>query len=349
MHCYSDSFDRPYEGELSTDEARAMLDDLAAYGVPVLLMSGGEPLARPDLFELAAYAHARGIRTTLSTNGTLITPEIARRIRDTDFGYVGISLDGIGPRHDKFRGSRGAFAATVNGIRNCRAVGQRVGLRLTLTRRTVQDLPNIFRLIEEENINRACFYHLVTAGRGRRIAGDQLAHEELRATIEMIFSQAEAWHRAGRDIELLTVDNHTDSALLYLKVLRERGPEEAERIRGLLRRSGGNASGIAIGHIDNLGDVHPDQFTWGVTLGNVRLRPFSAIWADTSSPTLAALKERQPYLPPRCQGCQFLDICNGNLRARALAASGNLWGDDPACYLTDEEIAPQRSELAAAG
>lgn len=257
---------------------------------------------------------------------------------------MGISLDGIGPHHDKFRGKRGAFEEALAGIRNCRAVGQRVGLRLTLTRRTVADLPAIFQLIEDEGIQRACFYHLVYAGRGRRIMGDQLASEELRAAVEAIFAQAQDYHHRGKDVELLTVDNHADGALLYRKMLREEGPERAAAVRALLRRSGGNSSGIAIGHVDNLGNIHPDQFTWNVTLGNVREQPFSAVWTDLSNPVVAALKDRRAWLPERCQGCQFLDICNGNFRARAWAATGNLWGDDPACYLTDEEILPGAEE-----
>ncbi|MCX6021683.1 MAG: radical SAM protein [Chloroflexi bacterium] len=344
MHCYSDSFDHPYQGELTTREAGVMLADLAAFGVPALLLSGGEPLLRPDLFELAEEARSLGLRITLSTNGTMITPETARRIKDIGFGYVGISLDGIGPHHDKFRGKRGAFDEALAGVRNCLAAGQRVGLRLTLTRRTVADLPAIFQLIEDEGIQRACFYHLVAAGRGRRIYGDQLSPQELRTTVESIFAQAETYAAQGKNIELLTVDNHADGALRYLKALRGRGPSEAERIRGLLRRNGGNSSGVAIGHIDNLGDIHPDQFTWGVTLGNVRLRPFSEVWTDLRIPAMAALKDRTVFLPKRCQGCRFLDMCNGNLRARPWAAAGDLWGMDPACYLTDEEIAPVAGE-----
>ncbi|MBI4496667.1 MAG: radical SAM protein [Chloroflexi bacterium] len=344
MHCYSDSFDKAYPGELTTAEARAMLEDLAAFGVPVLLLSGGEPLLRPDLFDLIAHAHSLGLRTTLSTNGTLITPELARRIKEVGCGYVGISLDGIGPHHDKFRGKRGAFEEALAGIRNCRAVGQRVGLRLTLTQRTVADLPAIFRLIEEEDIQRACFYHLVYAGRGRRIMGDQLAPEELRTAVEAIFAQAQDYARHGQDIELLTVDNHADGALLYLRVLREQGPERAAAVRALLRRSGGNSSGVAIGHVDNLGNIHPDQFTWNVTLGNIREQPFSQAWSDLGNPLMAAFKERRALLPGRCQGCRFVDICNGNFRARAWAATGDLWGEDPACYLTDEEIAPAADE-----
>ncbi|MBM2826455.1 MAG: putative heme d1 biosynthesis radical protein NirJ1, partial [Dehalococcoidia bacterium] len=311
---------------------------LAEFGVPVLLLSGGEPLTRGDIFELAEYAHTLGIRTTLSTNGTLITPDVAQRIKEVGFGYVGISIDGIGEHNDKFRGKRGAYAEAMEGIRNCRAIGQRVGLRMTLTRRNLEDMPAIFDLIEQENIDRACFYHLAYTGRGRRITQFELSHEETRASVVYIFNRTLDFHRRGLEKEILTVDNHVDGPLLYLKVKEEQGPERAQEVWDLLMRNGGNNSGVAIGHIDNLGNVHPDQFTWSVELGNVLEQPFSKIWQDTSNPMVAGLKNRSALLPQRCQECRFLEMCNGNFRARALFATGDFWGMDPACYLTDEEI-----------
>lgn len=349
MHCYADSFDKPYEGELSDLEARAMLEDMAAFGVPVLLLSGGEPLYRDNLFGIAEYAHSLGIRTTLSTNGTLITPEVASQIKDSGFGYVGISLDGIGAIHDKFRGKRGAFDAALQGIRNCLAVGQRVGLRLTLTRRTANNLPAIFDLVEREGIDRVCFYHLVYSGRGRRIVGDTLSHDETRTALDYIFTKALEFHQRGLDKEILTVDNHADAGYLYLTVEREQGLERAKEVWDLLHSNGGNNSGVAIGHVDNMGNVHPDQFSWSEDLGNVRDRPFSEIWQDVSNPIMSGLKNRMPLLPQRCQECDFLEICNGNFRARAQFATGDPWGMDPACYLTDDEIIGPWPPLGASG
>jgi radical SAM protein with 4Fe4S-binding SPASM domain len=324
-----------------------MIRDLGAYGVPVLLLSGGEPLARADLFELAALAHACGMRTTLSTNGTLITPAVAERIKAAGFGYVGVSLDGLGRQHDKFRGQIGAFEAALAGIRHCIAVGQRVGLRLTLTRRTVGALPEIFELVEREGISRVCFYHLVASGRGRRIARDALSAAETRQAVDAIISAAARWRAEGREIEALTVDNHADGPYLYLRTLRERGPAAAAEIWEMLRRNGGNGSGVTVGHIDNLGDIHIDQFSWEHRCGNVRERPFSALWEEAGDPLLAGLRDRRTRLPARCQRCAFVELCNGNFRARAHAASGDWWGADPACYLTDEEIASAPPALAA--
>ncbi|MFQ6099090.1 MAG: radical SAM protein, partial [Armatimonadota bacterium] len=210
IHCYADSENRPYQGELTTDEGKALIRDLADFGVPALLFSGGEPLMRKDVFELASYARQLGVRPTLSTNGTLITPEVARRIKDAGFTYVGISLDGIGEVNDHFRGKVGAFEKAVEGFRNCRAVGQRVGLRLTLTHHNYEHLHRIFDFIEQEGIDRACFYHLAYAGRGRGIIGDDLSRTETRNALDVILDRTRDFYARGLEKNVLTVDNHVD-------------------------------------------------------------------------------------------------------------------------------------------
>jgi radical SAM protein with 4Fe4S-binding SPASM domain len=323
-----------------------MLSDFAEFGVPVVLLSGGEPLTRIDILDLAVYARSLGLRVTLSTNGTLITPYIAKRIAEIGVGYVGISLDGMEATHDSFRGQAGAFEAAMEGLRSCRAAGVKTGLRLTLTRHTVRDLDGLFEIVDREGIERVCFYHLVPSGRGRFLQDDMLTPRETRAVVETIIQRSDDYVRHGVPIEILTVDNHTDAAYLYLWALREKGPEVAERIRAVARRSGGNRSGIAIAHVDFRGQVHPDQFWWQAALGNVRLKPFSTIWSDPSNQLLLDLRDRKGLLKGRCHDCRFLDICNGNFRARAAAQTGDHWAPDPACYLSDEEIA---ENLAVAG
>lgn len=334
VHCYADAENRAYAGELTTAEAEAMIDDLALLKAPVLLISGGEPLMREDLLHLIRYAGSRGIRCTLSTNGTLIDPAMALKIRETGVTYVGISLDGIGPEHDSYRGQPGSFDAALAGIRNCLAVGQKVGLRYTLSRPNLDQLPAIFDLIETERIPRACFYHLVYSGRGERMADGALSRQETRQALDLIIDKAKA---LGPGTEILTVDNHSDGIYLYLKALRET-PEKAERIRSLLNLNGGNRSGIAIGCIDPFGGVHPDQFSWNHSLGNIRELPFSQLWTTEAPPLLKALRDRKSLLEGRCGRCAWVDRCNGNFRARAEAASGRYWAEDPGCCLADEEI-----------
>lgn len=337
-HCYMDSDSRRYNDELTTEEAKKFIDDLAEFKVPVLLFSGGEPLIRPDFFELAAYAAVKGIRPTLSTNGTLITREVAQEIKSIGVGYVGISLDGLAAVNDKFRGVEGAFKLAMRGIENCVAVGQRVGLRFTINHHNFEELDKIFDFIEAEKINRICFYHLVYSGRGSQMLDEDITPAESRQAMDTIIRRTKDFARRGLDKEILTVDNHCDGVYMYLKALADGDDETAAQIKKFIVMNGGNRSGIAFGEVDPLGYVHPDQFTQHHTFGNVRERKFGDIWTDTSNPILAGLKNRKSLLKGRCAKCKFLDACNGNFRTRAEAVTGDFWASDPSCYLTDKEI-----------
>ncbi len=332
IHCYSNSENRNYPNELSTEEAKTFIDDLAEFRVPVLLFSGGEPMLREDLFELAGYAVKRGIRAVLSTNGTQITPKGAEQLKASGVSYVGVSVDGAEETNNKFRATPGAFQAALDGIRNCKQAGVKPGLRFTVTKYNLADVPKIFDLIESEGIPRVCFYHLAYAGRGTKIATDDLTHQQTRDFLDYVLSKAEKLHKTT---EILTVDNHTDSAYLYLK-LRQKNPQQAPKVLELLRQNGGNSTGEGIGCVDAQGYVHPDQFWRHHTLGNIRERKFSEIWTSPD-PLLEGLKKRRSELKGKCSACQFLDICNGNLRVRAEAIYDDVWAPDPACYLTEQE------------
>jgi len=337
VHCYSASADRAYAGELSGSEARRLIDDLADFGAPVLLFSGGEPMLRPDIHDLIAYAVGRGLRAVLSTNGTLIDAEAVARLRDAGLAYVGVSLDGLGEVNDRFRGVPGAFERALAGIRRCRDAGVKVGLRFTITRRNVGEVDGIFDLVRDERIPRVCFYHLVYAGRGTSLMDEDLGAAETRRVVDRIIDRTADLHANHHGPEVLTVDNHADGPYLVLRMQREGHPRAADALQ-LLRMNQGNQSGRGIGCVSWDGAVHPDQFWRHVVLGNVRERPFSEIWTDTSNPLLAKLKDKRPHVTGRCAACRWLDVCGGNFRVRAEAATGNLWAPDPACYLTDEEI-----------
>jgi radical SAM protein with 4Fe4S-binding SPASM domain len=261
-------------------------------------------------------------------------------MKDLGLSYVGVSIDGPETVHDKFRGKKGAFQEALRGIRTCLDTGLRVGIRVTLTKYNHPHLDELFDLVEEENIPRACFYHLAYAGRGDRLQSmhrADLTHEETRDAVETIFRRTMDFHRRGITKDVLTVDNHTDAVYLNLKVRREQ-PERADQVYEMLRWQGGNQSGVAVGDIDNLGNVHADQFSWDYSFGNVRERPFSQIWTDTSDPVMRVLKDRRGHIKGRCSVCPQFDICNGNLRARAESYYGDPWAEDPACYLSDEEL-----------
>ncbi|MGQ9629020.1 MAG: radical SAM protein [bacterium] len=336
-HCYSQSENRIYPDELTTEQARDFIEDVAAFGAPVLLFSGGEPLMRPDLMELGRLAVERGMRAVISTNGTLITPDMAREIKRAGFSYVGISIDGIGETNDRFRGHKGAFEAALQGIRNCRGEGVRVGLRFTISKRNYREIPAIFDLLEKEDIPRCCFHHLVYSGRGGELVDEDLTHEETRDVMDLIFERTLDLYRRGIDKEILTVDNHADGVYLYLR-LRKENTKRAEEVYELLKMNGGNSSGWRIGCVSWNGEVYADQFWRTHSFGNVKVRPFSEIWLDTSDELMAKLRNKRAYVKGRCAICRWLEVCGGNFRARAEAVTGDPWEADPACYLTDSEI-----------
>lgn len=338
LHCYSDSTDRDYPGELTTAEAVSMVEELAAFGAPVLLISGGEPLQRADVIEVAGQAVRRGMRAVLSTNGTLLSDERAQALAAAGISYVGISIDGRPATHDRFRGMAGAFAASMHGVEACQRAGIAVGFRFTLTKRNQTELPWLFDLMRERDVRRLCVYHLAPTGRGARIRGLAPSAEETRAALDRLFDQSEAAEAAGWEWSILTADNHADAPYLWMRVARTQ-PERAAEVRRLLEWNGGNRSGEGIACIDAEGSVYADQFWRWRPLGNVRAQPFSAIWGDDPPPLLRLLRKRTESLPSRCRRCRFLSICNGNFRSRAEAVTGDLWGMDPLCYLTETETA----------
>jgi Fe-coproporphyrin III synthase len=338
VHCYSQSGRATVNpNELSTTDAKALIADLAAFGSPVILFSGGEPLMRPDIFELIDTAVSHGMRAVLSTNGTLINDRTVEQLQHANIGYVGISLDGMEATNDAFRGVPGAFRNALHGIRSCLQAGIKVGLRFTINQRNAGEIEPIFQMLEAEHIPRICFYHLVYAGRGSRMIAEALPLETTRRIVDRIIDLTADLHQREQPKEVLTVDNHCDGPYLYLRMRREQHPR-ADDVLQLLQYNGGNSSGIGIGCVSWDGAVYPDQFWRHYALGNVRDRPFSAIWTDLSEPLLAKLKDRKPFLKGRCARCQWLSICNGNFRVRAEAQTGDVWACDPACYLTDEEI-----------
>ena len=337
VHCYAHAKNMALDSELSTREGKNLLDDLAEFGVPVILFSGGEPLTRKDLPELAAYAVKKGMRAVISTNGTLITHKKAQTLKEIGLSYVGISLDGMEEINDLVRGVKGAFKAALEGIENCKKAGIKVGLRFTINKSNVAEISKIFNLLQEMDIPRACFYNLVYAGRGTELVKEDLSHQESRNAVDLIMDLTKQLHDKGHIKEVLTVDNHADGPYLYLRLLKE-NPERAREVLELLQMNEGNSSGIGIGCVSWDGEVHADQFWRHYSFGNVKDRPFSEIWTDTSDPLMKKIKEKKKHAKGRCATCRWLDICAGNFRVRSEAVTGDIWAPDPACYLTDEEI-----------
>jgi len=337
IHCYASSQEFVEQSELSTEEWLRVLDDLAEFGCPVVLFSGGEPLLHPDIIVLAKHAVESGMRAVISSNGTLLTPEKAEDLASVGLSYIGVSLDGGREIHDRFRGVNGAFDMAIEGLINAREAGIKTGIRFTMTRRNIDDIPMIIKTVEKENIPRICFYHLVYTGRGEELIEEALSLDKTREIVDTIIDHTADLHKRGKNVEVLTVDNHCDGPYLYMRLLHE-NPKRAEEVMDLLKLNGGNSTGLGIGAISWDGSVHPDQFWRNHTLGNVQERPFGDIWTDKNNDFLMKLKNKKNYVTGRCAGCRFLEVCGGNFRARAEAVTGDIWASDPACYLNDREI-----------
>ena len=337
VHCYAKALEEDGSDAISTEQGKAIIDDLSAYGAPVMLFSGGEPLVRRDLVELAHYATGKGMRAVISTNGTLITKEKARELKSVGLSYVGISLDGGEEVHDRFRKVPGSFKKALQGIENCQAEGLKVGLRFTINKRNAGEVPKLFDLVRDLEVPRICFYHLVYSGRGSELMKEDLDHAETRAVVDLIMDRTRELFEQGKPKEVLTVDNHADGPYVWMRMKRE-DPKRAEEVFELLQYNEGNSSGRGIGCISWDGKVHADQFWRDHTFGNVLERPFSQIWDDPQIELLHKLKDKKAHVKGRCAKCQFLNICGGNFRARAEAWHGDVWAEDPACYLTDKEI-----------
>lgn len=327
LHCHSDS-SRRHRPELSTGEAVAMLDDIAALGCPALIVSGGEPLMRRDLLDVIGEARARGLPVTLSTNGTLVTQSVARRLAQLGVTRVSVGMDGTGSVHSAFRGRRVAFDRALRGIRLLRGEGVPVGVAMTLAHSPLSRLCSLMELTREEGIQRACFQHLVPVGRGS--SRPAVAPGTVRRALDEIF--AWAWH--GAPCEVVTAGNPADAAALVLWV-RRRDPVRADALEGILHGAGDGAGRMLVS-IGWDGRVRPDQFWPGPELGSVLTQPLSRIWADPP-PALAELRRRREDPSGSCAPCRFHHVCGGGLASRALAA-GDLLQPDPACHLTDEEI-----------
>ncbi len=339
-HCYATSADKDFPGELSTPQVYAVMDDLKDYGVPVLILSGGEPLMRSDIFDISLRAKAMGFYVGLSSNGTLISRENIAQIVEVGYDYVGVSLDGMRETHDRFRRRQGAFDEALAGIRLCLDAGIKVGMRFTLTRDNARDL---LQLMEREGIDKFYLSHLNYAGRGNKNRGDDAHHQITRAAMNLLIDTCWNQIKRGKAREFVTGNNDADG--VYLLHWAQRNlPDQAGRLAGMLRRWGGNASGVNIANIDNLGNVHPDTMWWDYTLGNVKERAFSTIWEDVSDPLMAGLKCADRPLQGRCALCRQLDICGGNSRTRAWQLTGDPWAEDPGCYLSDQEIGVNSSD-----
>ena len=336
-HCYTVSADVDFPGELSATQAMDTLEDLGRFKIPALILSGGEPLDRRDLFDLAARARKLVRVLALSTNGTRIHGDVADRVADTGFDYVGISIDGIGATNDWFRGVEGAFADALRGVRELKARGVKVGLRFTLTEGNHQHLPDLLKLCDDEGVDKFYLSHLVYAGRGDKNRGEDAAHLRTRAALDLLLERAWDGVSGGTPLDIVTGNNDADAGYFLQWAEARFDAAKVANLRDHLAAWGGNSSGLGVANIDFLGDVHPDTYWSDYTVGSVKTTPFSDLWTGGDK-MLALLRTRPRPLKGRCGACSLRDICGGNTRIRALQLTGDPWAEDPACYLSNAEI-----------
>jgi len=338
-HCYSKSGPgRTTEGELKTAETLGVIDDISDMGVPLILFTGGEPLLREDIWELARHAGGRGLKMALSTNGTLITPEIARRIRDCGIEYAGISLDGArAETHDRFRNSAGAFDKTIRAFAACKEAGLRCGVRVTLTKENCRELESLVDLSLSLGASRFCLYWLVPTGRGSdSYTRLQLGRDEVIKALSILYRKAKETDPTA--MEFLTVDAPQDYIHLLASMERD-GSEDLADARKLLESlKGGCSAGTRVANIDARGNVFPCQFARSpeFLVGNVRDRPFSELWSDSTNPVLSRFREKQAMFGGRCGICTYRDLCGGGCRVRAHAVEGDFLAEDPFCFVAGD-------------
>lgn len=334
-HCYAAATDKPSRRRLSTDEALALIREMAECGVRVLIFSGGEPLLREDLFELIECANGVGMSTHLSTNGVLIDPDVARRLKDTGIGYVGVSIDGLAEFNDAYRGLAHGFDRAVAGLQNARKAGMKTGVRITLTQKNLDQLDPLIEEAMQIPVDRFYVSHLLYSGRGVNMEGADLSPEQTRKTLLWLFEVADELLDVPEAPRFVTGGNDSDGPLLLRWLETTYGVDAAQPVRELLELRGGNSAGEGVLNIDHLGRVHPDQFWRQETLGRVREQSFQEILAH---PLRQELRDRLAKLHGRCAACNFASICRGSHRERALAHFGDRWAADPACVMTDAEI-----------
>lgn len=331
--CYI-SAGAPSENELSTDEAKALMDDLASMRVPLLMFTGGEPLLRPDLWKLVGHAQELGIKSAVSTNGTMLTDAVAARMKQAGVEYVGVSLDGARQRtHDSIRGE-GSYAKAISGLEACVRVGLKSGIRITATKDNYGEIPELLDLTAELKVPRFCLYWLVPSGRGRSAYEEkQLDRGQVGAVFDLLYKKAK---ELSPDVmEILTVDAPQDGAYLLDRLAADKDSELANAL-SLLECTGDSCSaGDRVANIDPQGNVYPCQFTQhsDMRIGNVRDRMFSQMWNDNTNPVLSGFRNKKQTIHGRCQDCPSMGTCGGGCRARAYYEGGDIAASDPFCII----------------
>ena len=328
VHCRAAAGRGPYENELSTEECFHLLDDIVSFSRPVIILTGGEPLLRPDIFKIAQYAADRGLRTVMAVNGTLLTEEIARKILDVGIKRISISIDGAeAPGHDSFRGVEGAFRGALSGIEAAKEAGLEFQLNTTVTKRNIAELPALLNLSVKLGAAAHHIFLLVPTGRG-----EELKEEEISP---LVYEETLNWFslQEGRMPIKVTCAPH------YYRILRQKGMNKGkQQVAGEkgeaaphMSISGGCLGGKSFCFISHTGQLQPCGYL-ELNCGNVRKEGFEKAWKE--SEIFNRLRDID-NLKGKCGRCEFRKICGG-CRARAYVMTGDYLEEEPYCVYEPE-------------
>ena len=335
-HCYSSSGTKS-PNELNTREVKKIIDDLDRMGVVALAFSGGEPLMRKDFFEIASYTARKNIYVAVASNGTLITESIAKKLKHAGVRYVEVSLDGIRPEtHDRFRGVKGAWEKTVNGIKNCQGQGLMTAIATTATRSNYDEIENIIDFAEKLGVDRFIEFNFIPTGRGRFAAAEDLTPEQREKMLRMLYrrsktSNIEIFSTAPQYARLAveSIINHTGEEIsftFYGGHMKGKTLELAEFISGC-------GAGRLYCAISSSGKVRPCVFM-PIVVGDLKKDRFSDIWKN--APVFRSLRTRKDA-KGRCASCTYRYVCGG-CRSRAYGYYGDIYEVDPGCIYNKEEF-----------
>ena len=334
-HCYINAGPSAQKAdELSVEEAKALIDDLANMEIPLLMFSGGEPLVREDFWEMASYARFKGLKVALSTNGTLITRSVAKKIKDFGIEYVGVSLDGANEEtHDAIRKQPGSFKKSIQALKNCVELDLKCGIRFTVMKQNYHEIPDLINISARLNIPRFCVYWLVPSGRGKSLFVERgIEHKEVMLVLDFLYRRASELD--PERMEILTVDAPQDGVYVLNRLKQKNSPEYENALKLMQLMGDACSAGNRIANIDSAGNIYPCQFAQieELRIGNVRKQGFSEVWNDSSNPILSAFRNKTEKLKGRCGKCTYKELCGGGCRIRAYVQSGDLWAEDPLCF-----------------
>ncbi|MEM0211936.1 MAG: radical SAM protein [Candidatus Methanomethylicia archaeon] len=335
-HCYENASKKPDEDELNTIEAKRVIDQFEEAGVVAIAFSGGEPLMRKDFYEVSKYAYEREFYISIATNGTLINYETAMKLKDSGVQYVEISLDGLEETHDNFRGLKGAWRKSVDGILNCIKVGLDVGVATTITRNNIKEIPRLIEILEDIGVKRFIAFNFIPVGRGRNIINMDLTPEEREEILTYLYGKLiqpncriQTFSTAPQ-YSVVSV-NFGNGPLMATHFSNKSAMELLRgKARALAEFIGGCGAGRLYCALEPNGDVTPCVFI-PIKIGNIKRDKLIDLWRN--SPILLKIRDRNEF--KGCGQCQYKYICGG-CRARAYAYFNDLQGPDPGCKINIE-------------